>query len=86
MANKVVSIDGYENVDISESALLCAVVNQPVTVALQGSTFDFQLYYGVSNYKLNYTICQIWLKIIYLKITSKKLRHILIYLLTDDEG
>ncbi|CAO2842310.1 unnamed protein product [Amaranthus hypochondriacus] len=46
VANKVVSIDGYENVDISESALLCAVVNQPVTVALQGSTFDFQLYYG----------------------------------------
>lgn len=50
VANKVVSIDGYENVDISESALLCAVVNQPVTVALQGSTFDFQLYYGVSIY------------------------------------
>ena len=48
-ANKIVSIDGYENVAESEEALLCAAVNQPVSVGIQGSAMDFQLYTGVSN-------------------------------------
>ncbi|XP_010279138.1 PREDICTED: histone-lysine N-methyltransferase SETD1B-like [Nelumbo nucifera] len=43
---KVVAINGYEDVDQEESALLCAVVNQPVSVGIDGSTMDFQLYTG----------------------------------------
>ncbi|KAJ8447947.1 hypothetical protein Cgig2_028823 [Carnegiea gigantea] len=45
-ANKIVSIDGYENVAESEEALLCAAVNQPISVGIQGSAIDFQLYTG----------------------------------------
>uniref|UniRef100_A0A1D1YBX8 Cysteine proteinase RD21a n=1 Tax=Anthurium amnicola TaxID=1678845 RepID=A0A1D1YBX8_9ARAE len=43
---KVVSIDGYGDVATSESALLCAVVQQPVSVGIDGSSLDFQLYTG----------------------------------------
>ncbi|XP_010247627.1 PREDICTED: KDEL-tailed cysteine endopeptidase CEP2-like [Nelumbo nucifera] len=45
---KIVTIDGYEDVAEEESALLCAVVNQPVSVGIDGSALDFQLYTGVS--------------------------------------
>ncbi|KAL8130332.1 hypothetical protein V2J09_019487 [Rumex salicifolius] len=45
-ATKVVSIDGYEDVDQSDSALLCAAVNQPISVGIDASTMDFQLYTG----------------------------------------
>ncbi|KAI6703612.1 hypothetical protein NL676_012748 [Syzygium grande] len=44
--NKVVSIDGYEDVAESDSALLCAVVQQPISVGMDGSAMDFQLYTG----------------------------------------
>ncbi|XP_010277012.1 PREDICTED: low-temperature-induced cysteine proteinase-like [Nelumbo nucifera] len=43
---KIVTIDGYEDVAEEESALLCAVVNQPVSVGIDGSALDFQLYTG----------------------------------------
>ncbi|XP_059438997.1 low-temperature-induced cysteine proteinase-like [Corylus avellana] len=42
--NKAVSIDGYEDVGESDSALLCATVQQPISVGIDGSTWDFQLY------------------------------------------
>ncbi|KAK6917685.1 Peptidase C1A, papain C-terminal [Dillenia turbinata] len=42
--NKVVTIDGYEDVEQEESALLCATVNQPISVGIDGSAYDFQLY------------------------------------------
>lgn len=45
---KVVSIDGYKDVEESDSALLCAVVQQPVSVGIDASSIDFQLYTGVS--------------------------------------
>ncbi|KAJ6333403.1 hypothetical protein OIU77_009300 [Salix suchowensis] len=43
---KVVSIDGYEDIDQSDSALLCATVQQPISVGMDGSALDFQLYTG----------------------------------------
>lgn len=43
-----VSIDGYKDVHQSDSALLCAVVQQPISVGIDASTMDFQLYTGVS--------------------------------------
>ncbi|KAJ4703659.1 Cysteine proteinase RD21a [Melia azedarach] len=43
---KVVTIDGYEDVEESDSALLCAVVQQPISVGMDGSAIDFQLYTG----------------------------------------
>ncbi|KAG1335253.1 low-temperature-induced cysteine proteinase [Cocos nucifera] len=43
---KVVTIDGYQDVAPKDSALLCAVVNQPVSVGIDGSSWDFQLYTG----------------------------------------
>lgn len=42
------SIDGYQNVAQDDSALLCAVVQQPLSVGIHGSALDFQLYTGVS--------------------------------------
>ncbi|KAK2995987.1 hypothetical protein RJ640_017351 [Escallonia rubra] len=45
-ATKAVSIDGYTDVEEEESALLCAVVQQPVSVGIDGSAWDFQLYTG----------------------------------------
>ncbi|KAG2683979.1 hypothetical protein I3760_10G058800 [Carya illinoinensis] len=41
---KVVTIDGYEDVAESDSALLCATVQQPISVGMDGSALDFQLY------------------------------------------
>jgi hypothetical protein len=46
--DKVVSIDGYEDVAESDSALLCATVQQPISVGMDGSAWDFQLYTSVS--------------------------------------
>ncbi|XP_073027153.1 low-temperature-induced cysteine proteinase-like [Primulina eburnea] len=43
---KVVSIDGYIDVEEEESAMLCAVAKQPVSVGIYGSAIDFQLYTG----------------------------------------
>lgn len=47
----MVTIDGYQDVTPNEDALLCAVVKQPVSVGIDGSSLDFQLYTGVSNYQ-----------------------------------
>ena len=44
---KIVTIDGYKDVADEESALLCAVVQQPISVGIDGSAIDFQLYTGV---------------------------------------
>ncbi|GAV67980.1 Peptidase_C1 domain-containing protein/Inhibitor_I29 domain-containing protein [Cephalotus follicularis] len=41
---KVVTIDGYEDVDESDSALYCATAKQPISVGMDGSAVDFQLY------------------------------------------
>ncbi|XP_047309146.1 low-temperature-induced cysteine proteinase-like [Impatiens glandulifera] len=41
---KVVSIDGYKVVNVDERSLLSAVAGQPVSVAIDGSAIDFQLY------------------------------------------
>ncbi|KAL9257253.1 Cysteine proteinase RD21A-like protein [Drosera capensis] len=43
---KVVSINGYEDIDQSDSALLCGTVTQPISVGIDGSAIDFQLYTG----------------------------------------
>ncbi|KAK7332047.1 hypothetical protein VNO80_28794 [Phaseolus coccineus] len=43
---KVVSIDGYFDVGQSDNSLLCATVKQPISVAIDGSSLDFQLYTG----------------------------------------
>lgn len=45
---KAVSIDGYEDVGETDADLLCAAVQQPVSVGMDGSAWDFQLYTGVS--------------------------------------
>ncbi|XP_048132363.1 low-temperature-induced cysteine proteinase-like isoform X2 [Rhodamnia argentea] len=42
--NKVVTIDGYLDVYPSDGALVCAVVQQPISVGMDGSAIDFQLY------------------------------------------
>ena len=45
--NHATSIKGYEDVPAnSESALLKAVANQPVSVAIEASGFEFQFYSG----------------------------------------
>ena len=51
---KVVSIDGYTDVDETDSALLCAAAQQPISVGMDGSALDFQLYTGVSISSLPY--------------------------------
>ncbi|KAF6176057.1 hypothetical protein GIB67_000151 [Kingdonia uniflora] len=43
---KIVVIDGYNDVAEEDSALLCAVANQPISVGIDGSAWDFQLYTG----------------------------------------
>lgn len=43
---KAVTIDGYEDVGESDADLLCATVQQPISVAIDGSAWDFQLYTG----------------------------------------
>ena len=45
---KVVTIDGYTDVARADSALLCATAKQPISVGIDGSAIDFQLYTGVS--------------------------------------
>ncbi|XP_059294717.1 cysteine proteinase mucunain-like [Lycium ferocissimum] len=42
--HKVVTIDGYQDVAEEESALLCTVAQQPVSVDIGRSIPDFQLY------------------------------------------
>lgn len=44
---KVVNIEGYQDVAQTDSALLCATVKQPISVGMDGSSIDFQLYTGV---------------------------------------
>lgn len=44
---KVVTIDGYQDVSQDGNTLLCAVVQQPISVGIDGSSLDFQLYTGV---------------------------------------
>lgn len=53
----MVTIDGYQDVAQSERALLCAVVKQPVSVGIDGSSRDFQLYTGVSDLLCNLCFC-----------------------------
>ena len=46
----LVTIDGYQNVPpYNEDALMQAMANQPVSVALEGSGLDFQFYGGASS-------------------------------------
>ncbi|KAM1796641.1 hypothetical protein ACFX11_036863 [Malus domestica] len=44
--NKAVTIDGYEDVGETDGDLLCASVQQPISVGMDGSAWDFQLYTG----------------------------------------
>ena len=47
----VVTIDGYEDIPSNdESALLNIVAQQPVSVAIEASGRDFQLYAKVNNF------------------------------------
>ncbi|XP_054800721.1 low-temperature-induced cysteine proteinase-like isoform X2 [Prosopis cineraria] len=43
---KVVSVDGYQDVAQTETAVLCAVAKQPISAGMDGSAMDFQLYTG----------------------------------------
>ncbi|KAL9232159.1 hypothetical protein vseg_007298 [Gypsophila vaccaria] len=48
-ANKVpnsLHVHGYEKLEESETALLCATVKKPISVGVHGSSLDFQLYTG----------------------------------------
>ncbi|KAF3319721.1 low-temperature-induced cysteine proteinase-like protein [Carex littledalei] len=42
--NKVVTIDGYQDVPPNDEALLCAVLKQPISVGIDAGARDFQLY------------------------------------------
>jgi hypothetical protein len=43
--DKTITIDGYIDVEAySETALMAAVAKQPVSVAIEASAWDFQLY------------------------------------------
>ncbi|CAN4105602.1 unnamed protein product [Withania somnifera] len=46
LTKKAVTINGYQDVAQEESALLCAVARQPVSVGMDGKSLDFQLYAG----------------------------------------
>ena len=47
----VVTIDGYEDIPSNdENALLNVVAQQPVSVAIEASGRDFQLYAKVNNF------------------------------------
>lgn len=37
-------------VESNEDAVFCAAASTPVTIGIQGSAYDFQLYTGVSIY------------------------------------
>ncbi|KAK9696843.1 hypothetical protein RND81_08G000700 [Saponaria officinalis] len=45
-AKRAVSIEGYEDVEETERGLLCATVKQPISVGIDASSLDFQLYAG----------------------------------------
>ncbi|KAG6674854.1 hypothetical protein I3842_15G067700 [Carya illinoinensis] len=49
---KVVTIDGYEDMSESDSALLCATIQQPISVGIDGSAMDFQLYLNVVSFNV----------------------------------
>ncbi|KAJ4757256.1 Cysteine protease [Rhynchospora pubera] len=44
--NKLVTIDGYEDVEPKDEALLCALLKQPISVAISAHVRDFMLYTG----------------------------------------
>ncbi|PWA40871.1 thiol protease [Artemisia annua] len=46
-AKTVVSLDSYVEVESNEDAVFCAVASTPVTIGIQGSAYDFQLYTGL---------------------------------------
>lgn len=48
--NNIIHIDGYGNVEESDAALMCATVDQPISVGIDASSIDFQLYTGVSSH------------------------------------
>jgi hypothetical protein len=53
MSTKVTTIDGYEDVPANnEKALLKALAKQPVSVAIEASGQDFQLYASVISQSL----------------------------------
>lgn len=57
---KAVSIDGFEDVPTNdEKALLKAVANQPVSVAIEAGSREFQLYRSVSTRYLSGYWCEI---------------------------
>jgi Papain family cysteine protease len=50
--SQVVTIDGYQDVPRNnEDALLKAVANQPISVAIEASSYDFQFYSEVCTMK-----------------------------------
>ena len=53
--NKVATIDGYTRVGTSEKAVLCATVQQPVSVYVNAT--DFQFYSGVSILFKYFVLC-----------------------------
>jgi hypothetical protein len=61
----VVSIEGYVDVDPSDSALLCATVQQPISVGMDGSALDFQLYTGVSISSLSWNFGSLLKSVVY---------------------
>lgn len=51
---RVVTIDGYEDVPVNdENALKKAVVNQPVSVAIEAGGRSFQFYASVNSISLS---------------------------------
>lgn len=50
------TIDGYVDVAEEESALFCAVLNQPISVGIDGGAWDFQLYTSVSIISASFII------------------------------
>jgi hypothetical protein len=61
----VVSIEGYVDVDPLDSALLCATVQQPISVGMDGSALDFQLYTGVSISSLSWNFGSLLKSVVY---------------------
>lgn len=50
------TIDGYVDVAEEESSLFCAVLNQPISVGIDGGAWDFQLYTSVSIISASFII------------------------------
>lgn len=62
---RVVSIDSYEDVaPYNEKALKKAVANQPVSISMEGSGIDFQLYESVYHFLFS---CKLQLIIVFFK-------------------